>query len=242
MMIEHSRRTQRGFSLHEAMISLAVLSSGLLALAQFQGQIHENSGQTKTQTTAVNLAQQKLEALRDQAGTDYAGIAEGRDTPPMQTGDNTRFNRHWTVTHHDSPSYKAVSVTTAWQSLDGETQSVRIASFLAPGTPYRSPLSTAPDAVGETVEQDDSPDLDRKAPNDAARAEQADTPVANSETTAVKPPATCLCQRHDGGGRLDERKSGPDCTDACCHTAWQNSAKSLCEQDDCTFVARCKAS
>lgn len=241
-MIEHSRRIQRGFSLHEAMISLAVLSSGLLALAQFQGQIHENSGQTKTQTTAVNLAQQKLEALRDQASTDYAGIAEGRDTPPMQTGDNTRFNRHWTVTHHDSPSYKAVSVTTDWQSVDGETQSVRIASLLAPGTPYRSQLSAEPEAVGETGEQDESSNQDRKTPDDATRTEQADTPVADQETAGIKPPAICLCQRRDGGGRLDERKSGPDCTDACCHTAWQNSTESLCEQDDCTFVARCTAS
>ncbi len=239
MMIRHSRWIQRGFSLHEAMISLAVLSSGLLALAQFQGQIHENSGQTKAQTTAVNLAQQKLEALRDQAGTDYASIAEGRDTPPMQTGDNTRFSRHWTVTHHDSPSYKAVSVTTDWQSVDGETQSVSIASLLAPGTPYRSQPGTEPDALSETGEQDESSDQDRKAPDDAARTEQADTPVADQETAEIRPPATCLCQRRDGGGRLDDRNSHPNCTDDCCQSAWQQSAEDLCQTDDCTFVAQC---
>lgn len=242
MMIEHSRRIQRGFSLHEAMISLAVLSSGLLALAQFQGQIHENSGQTKAQTAAVNLAQQKLEALRDQASIDYAGIAEGRDTPSMQAGDNTRFSRRWTVTHHASPDYKAVSVTTDWQSVDGTTQSVNIASFLVPGIPYRSQLSTEPEAVSETGGQDESSDQDRKSPDDAGRTQQAETPVADRETAEIKPPATCLCQRRDEGGRLDDRNSHPDCTDDCCQSAWQNSAKDLCQQDDCTFVAQCLAS
>ena len=239
MKIRYSRRIQCGFSLHEAMISLAVLSSGLLALAQFQGQIHENSGQTKTQTAAVNLAQQKLEALRDQASTDYAGITAGRDTPPMQVGDNTRFNRHWTVTSHDSPDYKAVNVTTDWQSFDGEPQSVSIASLLAPRAPYRSPLSTEPDAGDETGEQDESADQDRRMPDNAERAEQADTPVADSETTEVKPPATCLCQRRDDGGRLDERNSHPHCTDDCCQSAWRHSAEGLCQTDDCTFVAQC---
>lgn len=93
--------------------------------------MHKNSSQTKTQTTAVNLAQQKLEALRDQASTDYSGIVNNHDSPQAHAGDNTSFSRHWTVTPHASPEYKEVRVTTDWQSFDGAAQSVTISTFFA---------------------------------------------------------------------------------------------------------------
>ncbi len=156
-MITQTKRTQRGFSLNESMISLTLLSSGLLALAQFQGQAQQNSGHTKTQTTAVNLAQQKLETLRDQASTDYAGIVSNSDSPLTHTGDNTGFSRHWTVTPHTSPDYKEVSVTTDWQSTDGAARSVTISSFLAPSTPYTAGHGAGSTSNGEAAEDDAFP-------------------------------------------------------------------------------------
>ncbi|AFL74155.1 type IV pilus modification PilV family protein [Thiocystis violascens] len=149
-MLGQIKGKQRGFSLDEALISLAVLSSGLLSLAQFQGQMHENSSQTKTQTTAVNLAQQKLEALRALASTDYSGIVDSQDTPPTHPGDNTSFSRRWSVASHASPAYKEVSVTTDWQAFDGTAQAVTISSFLAPGAPYTGTLNPPPASGGTT--------------------------------------------------------------------------------------------
>jgi Tfp pilus assembly protein PilV len=131
-----TRRRERGFSLDEALIALVVMSSGLLSLAQFQGRALESSSHTKTRTTAVNLTQQKLEALRGQASTDYTGIVDSSDSPPHHAGDNTSFSRHWTVTSHVAPDYKEVRVTTDWQASDGTEQAVALSSFLAASAPY----------------------------------------------------------------------------------------------------------
>ncbi len=230
-MITQTKRTQRGFSLNESMISLTLLSSGLLALAQFQGQAQQNSGHTKTQTTAVNLAQQKLETLRDQASTDYAGIVSNSDSPLTHTGDNTGFSRHWTVTPHTSPNYKEVSVTTDWQSTDGAARSVTISSFLAPSTPYTAGHGAGSTSNGEAAEDDAFPGQEVDVQGDGGM--EADS-ARN---------ATCLCTRRGATeqAQLDARSSDPSCTDTCCQTIWEYNPEGACQSDDCEFVAQCWA-
>lgn len=238
-MFGQTKGKQRGFSLEEALISLAVLSSGLLSLAQFQGQMHENSSQTKTQTTDVNLAQQKLEALRDQASTDYSGIIDNRDTPPAHPGDNTSFSRRWTVASHTSPAYKEVSVTTDWQAFDGTAQAVTISSFLAPGAPYTGNLNPSP-ASGEASEDDEPRDPDEDD-NGSDRSDTDSNTDADSEETEPVQPATCICQRSGSGqqARRDSRSSHPQCSDTCCQQRWESSADGACQREDCEFVAQC---
>ncbi len=57
-------KANTGFSLIEALISLAVLSFGLLAIASFQGSLVIGSGYNKTRSEAMALAQQKLDDIR----------------------------------------------------------------------------------------------------------------------------------------------------------------------------------
>ena len=240
-MLRQTKGKQRGFSLDEALISLVVLSSGLLSLAQFQGQMHENSSQTKTQTTAVNLAQQKLEALRDQASTDYSGIVDSRDIPQAHPGDNTSFSRHWTVTSHASPAYKEVSVTTDWQAFDGTAQAVTISSFLAPGAPYTGDIkpSTASGGTTEDNERHDGEDDDDQSDRPDADTD-ADTGREVAEPVSQ---ATCLCKRSGSTqqAQLDARSSHPDCSHACCQQSWGASSEGACNRADCEFVAQCRS-
>ena len=58
------RKANSGFSLIEALLSLAVLSFGLLAIASFQGSLVIGSGYNKTRSEAMALAQQKLDDIR----------------------------------------------------------------------------------------------------------------------------------------------------------------------------------
>jgi type II secretory pathway pseudopilin PulG len=60
----HQAKTQSGISLIEALISLAVLSFGLLAIASFQAKLISGSGDNKTKSEAMSLAEQKLDELR----------------------------------------------------------------------------------------------------------------------------------------------------------------------------------
>lgn len=125
------RHAQRGFSLNEALISLTVLTSGLLTLAQFQGDLHENRRQTKAQTTAINLVLDKVEELRDLAASGEP-IQNGTDVPNERPGDSTRFARFWTIQPGAQPGVDEVRVVARWEGAGGEIQTTGLRTFITP--------------------------------------------------------------------------------------------------------------
>jgi Tfp pilus assembly protein PilV len=64
----------RGFSALEVLIAAAVTIVGILAVASMFPSSYSNVSKSGTQTTAVHLAQQRIEALRNQG---YANILPG---------------------------------------------------------------------------------------------------------------------------------------------------------------------
>lgn len=231
----HTGHGQLGFSLNEALVSLTLLSSGLFTLAQFQGQIQEQSADTKAQTTAVNLARQKLEELRHQAIGDYAGLADGSDTPATNPGDTSRFQRRWTLVPHHDPDYSEVEVTTNWQSIDGSGQAASIRSFVSAGTPYVSRRWTMADAEESAPASEEST---ATPPTDST--EQAAAAAEQGQETAPAKVVTCLCQSDGGGARLDPRNGNGDCSSDCCQGSASGETAGICQDDGCTFVAQCR--
>ena len=61
------RRQQRGFSLLEALVSIVVLSFGLLGVAGLQASSLKYSRDARNQTVAVNLARELAEMIRSNA-------------------------------------------------------------------------------------------------------------------------------------------------------------------------------
>lgn len=229
MMTSGSIRRARGFTLNEAMISLTVLTSGLLALAQFQGYVHEGTRSTKTQAYAINLAQQKLEALRRQAALDYASVAEGSEQIPARSGSGTELHRYWTVQAHQAPSFKEVAVYAEWQGAEGDTRSAGVSSILTPSASYPADESRQRDfTLAEDAPQ---------APEPALEAIDSDSPDAMQ----AEAPSTCLCtlSTTDGSARPDARSSDPACSSACCESSRPSADDAPCSQDRCTFVAQC---
>lgn len=215
--------SQRGFTLSEAMISLSVLTSGLFALAQFQGEIHESSRWAKERTEAANLAQQKLEELRHQAARNYAGIEDGSDRPSIESATSTEFRRHWTVTPRHDPPLKEIDVYTEWQSSDDSMETVGLSSILTPARPY--PTTTDPTQPATTENETDPLEHPSIAPALKA-AETADA-------------ATCLCtlSKENGSVAVDPRSEDASCSTSCCASSEPETAP--CSRDTCTFVARC---
>ncbi|MFB1502150.1 MAG: prepilin-type N-terminal cleavage/methylation domain-containing protein [Thiocapsa sp. C3-sup] len=139
----HSRsRSARthGFTLVEALIALVVLSLGLFGLMQIQMRVMAGASDTKARTTAINLAQQKLEELR--AG-DYHhdDLEQGthNDSIPAAEGGTSDFSREWIVTDHSSPTYKEISITLSWttaqQDERGATfESATLTTYIAQST------------------------------------------------------------------------------------------------------------
>ena len=133
-----------GFSLLEILITFVVLAVGLLALARYQSQVMVSNSDAKARTEALNLAEAKLEGLRDQAANTFGKtcgqvIASGSDSPASLYGAifNESFSRQWTVTPADDTCLKTVTVKVTWSGCqmpdDPSTQqcSVMLSSNIA---------------------------------------------------------------------------------------------------------------
>jgi len=105
----------RGFTLVEIMIAIFILSFALLVMAQMQIMaIRGNAFANKT-TTAVTLAQDKIEELK---GLSYSSVVGGSDSSGVHT-------RTWTV-QNDTPAtdLKTVTVNVSWQDTSAHQVSL----------------------------------------------------------------------------------------------------------------------
>ncbi|MBW7441666.1 prepilin-type N-terminal cleavage/methylation domain-containing protein, partial [Escherichia coli] len=91
----HPTARQRGFSLIEAAIAMAIMAFGMLAIIGLQGMLHQKADLGRQRSEATRLAEQQLEQLRSfnaiSSGTGlvaWADMASGSDTP---TGSNASF-------------------------------------------------------------------------------------------------------------------------------------------------------
>jgi len=131
----HAPHYQLGFTLVEALIALLVLAVGLLGLAQLQGHAMESSAAAKARTTAINLAQQKLEELRAKASYAYPAMTGGSDSAGPLPGSHTGFSRSWSVTEDTALRYKTITVVANWVDTSGRSQSIALKSMVAEPSP-----------------------------------------------------------------------------------------------------------
>ncbi len=139
MRLKRGKNRQVGFILIEGLVTFMVLTVGMVSVAKFQGDILDHNAGSKTQTQAVNLAQEKIEELRNYAdNAGYALIDTGADTPQSYSGSNTTFSRSWTVVPNTDPVYDTVTVTVAWNDASGDEQSAELTSIIASTNPVES--------------------------------------------------------------------------------------------------------
>lgn len=125
-MTRKSRR-EGGFSFIDVMLSLVVLTFGVLALADLQRISSSGNKASQGLTTAVSLGEAKLEALKN---TPCANIVAEAATP-VTAADGTTYTRTVTVTTN-SPmiNTKTVTVTLTW--TDGsKTHTIPMSTIIA---------------------------------------------------------------------------------------------------------------
>lgn len=124
-------RKQKGQGLIETVITLLIISGGVVALIQFEHNLTFGNTLSQQQAEAAILATGKIEALRNfgvinnTAGyNSYQSIATGTST---SNGSNATYTLNWTVTTSTTtPTYKTVDLTVSWTDINGGAQSIRL--------------------------------------------------------------------------------------------------------------------
>ena len=100
----NARKTFRiaGFSLIEVLVSVAVMSFGLLSLAALQGNLFKSGAESRAQSIALAMASEKIEyfeGYRDRS--EFQGFTDGTDA--AVTVDGIAFTRSWTIQRYAYP-------------------------------------------------------------------------------------------------------------------------------------------
>jgi prepilin-type N-terminal cleavage/methylation domain-containing protein len=124
MKVQHSTGPNAGFTLVESMLTLTIMSMSLLALAGLQITALRGNALSRSITTAVAIAAQRIEQLKN---TSFANIqAEGAT---QVTASNLHFTRQVTVTNGPLPNTKSVIVFVSWQD-QAKTHTVPLATII----------------------------------------------------------------------------------------------------------------
>jgi Tfp pilus assembly protein PilV len=137
----------RGVSLVEAMVALAVMAFGMLAVVGVQSTLRLNGDIAKQRSEATRIAQEVLEQSRTFQVIDTADKAPGQtawqeivsgtqDITPDNSSATYRVAR--AVTTYTDPPAKAMRVTVTWNDRAGQPQEVSLSSSIAAAAPALS--------------------------------------------------------------------------------------------------------
>jgi len=127
----------------EVMITLLLITIVLIALAKFQVMALQDNSLAKSRTVAINLAQSKLETLRNFTDpASYQAITGGSDSvgPPgsnattILTGLNTLYTCSWSVSEGTTANDIQMEVVVSWQNKKGMGKSgttIRLSSNIS---------------------------------------------------------------------------------------------------------------
>jgi len=108
---------EQGFTMIEVLVGIALLTFGLLVVAQMQIMTIITNSQANQRTTAITLAQDKLETLR---ALPYSNI----ENPPLSDSSGV-YTRSWTVENNiPGNNMKRVTVTVSWQGKQVQLQTI----------------------------------------------------------------------------------------------------------------------
>ena len=123
-------RNQKGFTLLEIMVAMAILTIALLSLVSVTVMVIKGNSFSKTMTTATTLAKDKLEQLKDTAygsSSGYSSLGGGADTVGVI------YTRTWTVPDPDNPpppNMQTIRVMVQW-NWQGAPHNVTLRTLVA---------------------------------------------------------------------------------------------------------------
>lgn len=144
------RINQRGVSLIEALVAMAVMGFGMLAVVGVQSTLRFNADISKQRAEATRLAESDLETVRSfykvtDGGTganEFDGIADVPATPISRADWNATFRRSRRVINTTDDSGRVVSKTIAivveWEDRTGEIRRIEMHDLISRADPMLS--------------------------------------------------------------------------------------------------------
>jgi Tfp pilus assembly protein PilV len=136
---KHHRRTSLGTTLVEAVVALAVMAFGMLAVVSVQSMLRLNADVAKQRSEAVRIAQDAMEDARAFATIEaplggqsaFADIASAAGVAVAGLATNTSYTLTRTVVERNDPRRKEISIRVAWTDRSDQAQAVELNSIIA---------------------------------------------------------------------------------------------------------------
>jgi len=153
---------QRGVSLIEALVAMAVMGVGMLGVLGLQASLRGNADVSKQRSEAVRIAQETIETARAfsvlgaaPGASAYDAITSAGPTTVTPVGANSTYSVQTIVTtlpgvgqENTVPPYKQIVVNVSWLDRSNETQTVRLATTISATAPeVTAALGTPGDAA-----------------------------------------------------------------------------------------------
>ena len=122
---------QHGISLIEVLISVLILSLGLMALSGFTGTLYRSVDHAADRSRGLAMAQQIIDNARTKGA---ATLTDGADATPADCSTN-ELRRHWRVSDVSGGNgVKHLSVNVCWTNALGEEQTISTSTFIGTGS------------------------------------------------------------------------------------------------------------
>ena len=143
-------KNNQGFSMVEVLVSLVVLSVGLIGTGKYQIALLKNSSDVQARSQAINIAQKKIEEIKSYENLSAFGDIKSSDTLIAEatsagttldfstTGVSTTYDLGWTVLQNTNPGYVEIEVVVAWNEANGAPKQVKINSIVSQSDPNDS--------------------------------------------------------------------------------------------------------
>ncbi|HSW07905.1 type IV pilus modification PilV family protein [Aquabacterium sp.] len=144
-MSHRPKFSQRGVTLIEALIAMAVMAFGMLALVGVQTTLRVNADLAKQRAEATRIAEQEIEELRSfvtVADYDNLALAPGAQTITLPES-NTTYTLSRQMFGQADGLHRTVKVMVSWDDRQGQERHVILRDVLARAAPVLSGLVSA---------------------------------------------------------------------------------------------------
>jgi len=186
-------RSRAGTSLVEAMVAMAVMAIGMLAVLGIQGTLRLNADIAKQRSEAVRIAQEAMESARSFTIIDttagqaaYADLDDSAGVVVPGYTTNTQYTLSREVIARSGPERKELHVRVEWVDRNGDTQSVALDSVIGANDPRVSrALGARPNGIPVRLPQGRHPAIPPQAKSMGGGISAFKPPAASGQVVWV---------------------------------------------------------